>query len=106
MLIVSGVLFLISSLGCSFSGSFTELILYRFLGGIAFGMASMVAPLYISEMSPARERGKLVSVYQLAITVGILLAYFGNYWASQWSLKSDMFSYGPLRYLYHDEVCQ
>lgn len=104
MLIVSGVLFLISSLGCSFSGSFTELILYRFLGGIAFGMASMVAPLYISEMSPARERGKLVSVYQLAITVGILLAYFGNYWASQWSLQSDMFSYGPLRYLYHDEV--
>ena len=104
MLIASGILFLISSLGCSFSGSFTELILYRFLGGIAFGMASMVAPLYISEMSPARERGKLVSVYQLAITLGILLAYFGNYWASQWSLQTDAFSSGPLGYLYGDQV--
>ncbi len=104
MLIASGILFLISSLGCSFSGSFTALILYRFLGGIAFGMASMVAPLYISEMSPAKERGKLVSVYQLAITVGILLAYFGNFWASQWSLQADAFSYGPFQFLYADEV--
>ena len=104
MLIASGILFLLSSLGCAFSNSFTELILYRFLGGIAFGIASMVAPLYISEMSPAKERGKLVSVYQLAITLGILLAYFGNYWASKWTIQTDVLSYRPLQFLYNDQV--
>lgn len=82
MLMLSGALFLISALGCTVSGSFTELVLYRLIGGVAFGVASMVSPLYISEISPAHMRGKLVSVYQLAITLGILIAYFSNYWTS------------------------
>lgn len=103
MLIASGTLFLISSFGCALSGSFTELVTYRILGGIAFGIASMVAPLYISEMSPPTQRGKLVSVYQLAITLGILIAYFSNYWTSNWHRQSNSFSLSTMQFLYQDE---
>lgn len=103
MLIASGLLFMISSIGCAFSGSFTALIIYRILGGIAFGIASMVAPLYISEMSPPSQRGKLVSVYQLAITLGILIAYFSNYWTSNWYLQQKEFSFSALQFIYGEE---
>ena len=103
MLIASGLLFMISSIGCAFSGSFTALIAYRILGGIAFGIASMVAPLYISEMSPPSQRGKLVSVYQLAITLGILIAYFSNYWTSNWYLQQKEFSFLALQFIYGEE---
>jgi len=103
MLIASGTLFLASSLGCALSGSFTELIAYRFLGGIAFGIASMVSPLYISEMSPANQRGKLVSIYQLAITLGILLAYFSNFWTSNWHIQNELSSISILQFLYNKE---
>jgi SP family arabinose:H+ symporter-like MFS transporter len=104
MLIASGLLFLISSIGCASSGSFSELVIYRLIGGVAFGIASMVAPLYISEISPAAQRGKLVSVYQLAITVGILLAYFSNYWTSNGSSLDGDSSDSWLNFLYKDEV--
>jgi len=103
MLIASGLLFMISSIGCAFSGSFTALIVYRILGGIAFGIASMVAPLYISEMSPPSQRGKLVSVYQLAITLGILIAYFSNYWTSNLYLQQKEFSIPALQFIYGEE---
>ncbi len=103
MLISSGILFMISSLGCAFSGFFTELIVYRIIGGIAFGIASMVAPLYISEMSPSNQRGKLVSVYQLAITLGILIAYFSNYWTSNWYLQQKESSFSALQFIYGEE---
>jgi sugar porter (SP) family MFS transporter len=103
MLIASGLLFMISSIGCSFSGYFTALIVYRILGGIAFGIASMVAPLYISEMSPPNQRGKLVSVYQLAITLGILIAYFSNYWTSNLYLQQKEFSIPALQFIYREE---
>src|SRR5690606_33101281 len=56
------------------------LIAYRMVGGLGIGVASMVSPLYISEFAPARMRGKLVALYQLAITIGILFAYFSNAW--------------------------
>src|SRR3569833_3107387 len=60
------------------SGSFTALIAFRLIGGLGIGVASMVSPLYISEFSPSRFRGMMVSLYQLALTVGIVLAYFSN----------------------------
>lgn len=104
MLIASGLLFLISSIGCASSNGFTELVIYRLIGGVAFGIASMVAPLYISEISPADQRGKLVSVYQLAITVGILLAYFSNFWTSNGSSLDGDSSSSWLNILYKDEV--
>jgi len=77
-LIASGLLFSISALGCALSGSHTELIIFRLLGGIGVGVASMLSPLYISEVSPASIRGRMVALYQFAITIGILFAYFAN----------------------------
>ncbi len=78
MLIVTGFLFLISSVGSAIVSEFSLFIMARLLGGIAVGMAAMVAPLYISEVSPPKIRGRMVSMYQFAITVGVLCAYFSN----------------------------
>jgi SP family arabinose:H+ symporter-like MFS transporter len=80
VLILSAVLFLSSAVGCMLSGSFTTLIVFRLIGGLGIGVASMVSPLYISEFSPSRFRGMMVSLYQLALTIGIVLAYFSNAW--------------------------
>lgn len=78
ILILSALFFGISSLGCVFALGFGDLIGYRFVGGLGIGVASMLSPLYISELSPARRRGRLVALYQLAIAVGILCSYFSN----------------------------
>lgn len=78
VLIVAAFLFFISALGSTFPPSFTLLIVARLIGGIGVGMASVLAPLYISEFSPPKIRGRLVALYQLSIVIGILLAYFSN----------------------------
>ncbi|WP_214225268.1 sugar porter family MFS transporter [Pedobacter sp. B4-66] len=78
LLFLSAVLFLFSAVGCSLVTSLDWLIASRLLGGIGVGIASIVVPLYLSEISPAAIRGRLVTFYQLAITVGILLAYITN----------------------------
>ena len=78
LLFVSSILFQISAIGCSVVNSLDWLIIFRLLGGVGVGVASIVVPLYISEIAPADRRGRLVTCYQLAITVGILLAYVTN----------------------------
>lgn len=78
ILIMSAIFFALSAIGCMLSGSFTTLVVYRMLGGIGVGIASMLSPLYISEIAPAHKRGRLVALYQFAITIGILCAYFAN----------------------------
>lgn len=78
MLILSGILFSLSAIGCMISSGYADLIIYRLIGGIGVGVASMLSPLYISEISPSRRRGRLVALYQFAITIGILCAYFSN----------------------------
>jgi SP family arabinose:H+ symporter-like MFS transporter len=78
VLIISAVLFLASAIGCMYANSFTALIVFRLIGGLGIGVASMVSPLYISEFAPSRLRGMMVSLYQLALTIGIVLAYFSN----------------------------
>jgi SP family arabinose:H+ symporter-like MFS transporter len=78
MLMLAAVLFLLSAIGSALSSGFTLLILARMLGGMGVGVASIVAPLYISEIAPANVRGRLVTFYQLAITAGILVAYLTN----------------------------
>lgn len=78
VLILSAFLFLTSALGCMYAGSFSSLITFRLIGGIGIGVASMVSPLYISEFAPSRLRGTMVSLYQLALTIGIVVAYFTN----------------------------
>ena len=77
-LLLSALLFCISAIGCAGAPTYTILILYRFLGAIGIGVASMVSPLYISEISPPHLRGRMVTLYQFAITIGILSAYFVN----------------------------
>ncbi|WP_263641219.1 MFS transporter [Methanobrevibacter arboriphilus] len=78
-LILTSVLFTISSIGSALSTSPLSLIFYRFIGGIAVGTISFLGPLYISEISPPKIRGKLVSLSQFAIVIGILLAYIFDY---------------------------
>ena len=79
-MLISAALFSISAIGCAFCGSFDGLVAYRIIGGVGIGIVSIVSPIYISEVSPAKIRGTLVSLYQLAVTVGFLLAYLAN-WA-------------------------
>ncbi len=77
-IIIAAVMFLLSGLGCGFASSFTLLVIARMIGGVGVGMASVISPMYISEFAPADKRGRMVAYYQLAITLGILLAYLSN----------------------------
>jgi len=78
VMILSALLFLVSAMGCMLAESFSALIAYRLVGGLGIGVASMVSPLYISELAPSNLRGRMVSLYQLALTIGIVVAYFSN----------------------------
>jgi len=79
-MLVSAALFLVSAVGCAVPRTIAEFMIFRFVGGLGIGSAAVLSPLYIAEVAPARARGALVSVNQLAIVTGILLAYFVN-WA-------------------------
>jgi SP family arabinose:H+ symporter-like MFS transporter len=79
-MLVSAILFFISAIGCALPQNMIQFLIFRFVGGLGIGSASILAPLYIAEVSPAKIRGALVSVNQMAIVTGILLAYFVN-WA-------------------------
>lgn len=78
-MLLSAVLFTVSAVGCAVSADFTQLVVYRIVGGVGIGVVSIVSPMYISEVAVARWRGTLVSLYQLAITVGFLAAYLVNF---------------------------
>lgn len=78
-MIVSALLFSVSGFGCALASGFGELVAYRILGGVGIGVVSIISPLYISEVAIAQYRGRLVSFYQLAITIGFLGAYLVNF---------------------------
>lgn len=78
-MLLSAVLFTVSAVGCAVSADFIQLVVYRIVGGVGIGVVSIVSPMYISEVAVARWRGTLVSLYQLAITVGFLAAYLVNF---------------------------
>jgi sugar porter (SP) family MFS transporter len=78
VLILSALFFGLSAIGCAWAIGFADLVIYRLIGGLGIGIASMISPLYISELSPAEKRGRLVALYQFAITIGILSSYFCN----------------------------
>ena len=73
------VLFFVSSVGCGLAPTIDVFILFRFIGGLAIGGASVLCPVYISEISPPKHRGLLASTFQLAIVSGILLSLISNY---------------------------
>ncbi len=77
-LLIGAVLFVIGSLGCAFAPDLLMLEVSRFLLGIAVGVASFVAPLYLSEIAPEHIRGSMISLYQLMITIGILVAFLSD----------------------------
>jgi SP family arabinose:H+ symporter-like MFS transporter len=79
VLMLAAVLFLISAAGSASAHTLLFFIIARVLGGVAVGVASILSPMYIAELAPAKYRGTLVSLNQLAIVVGILIAFFSNY---------------------------
>lgn len=73
------LIYMISALGSALAWNWYALLFFRFLGGIAIGSSSVLGPMYIAEIAPARLRGRLVGVFQFNVVLGILLAYFSNY---------------------------
>jgi SP family arabinose:H+ symporter-like MFS transporter len=84
-LIICAVLFAVSGIGAGLAHTLTVFVLFRLTGGLGVGAAAMVSPMYIAETVPAAWRGRLVSLYQLAIVTGILLAYFSNYFFARYN---------------------
>ncbi|PKB15145.1 sugar porter family MFS transporter [Flavobacterium sp. 5] len=78
-LIVIGVLFFLSSIGTAFADNAIIFSFFRFLGGLGIGASTIAAPTYVSEIAPAKDRGKLVALYQFNIVFGILIAFLSNY---------------------------
>ena len=87
-------LFFISAVGSTIPPTFTILIAARLVGGLGVGMASVLAPMYISEFSPPTIRGRLVALYQLSIVIGILLAYLSNWSISDLAGSNALFNAG------------
>lgn len=94
VLLLSGALFVVSALGAALPIAAWQFLLARLTGGVAIGCASLVAPLYIAEIAPAGIRGRLISVNQLAIVIGILAAYVSNYFVSQLGESSWRWMFG------------
>lgn len=103
LMLFSALLFALSAMGCAATPDAFWLIISRLIGGLGIGVASVICPLYIAELAPTQIRGKLVTYYQLAITIGILAAYFSNA-----SIQSSASSYttgsGWWKYLFADEI--
>src|SRR5216683_5715441 len=76
---VLAVFYVLSALGCAFAWNWDTLLLARFLGGLGIGGSSVLGPVYIAELAPARIRGRLVGMFQINIVIGILLAYLSNF---------------------------
>lgn len=100
VLFVLAVFYFVSAVGSAVAQSWIVFLLFRFLGGLAVGAASVVAPMYIAEIAPAHLRGRLVAVNQLNVVSGILLAFFSNYvvaqlfdagWAWRWMFGVEAF---------------
>ena len=90
IMLLSAALFFLSAIGCMLAGNATALIGFRLIGGLGIGVASMICPLYISEFSPPSFRGRMVALYQLAITIGIVAAYFSNAYLLKLSAHKDL----------------
>jgi SP family arabinose:H+ symporter-like MFS transporter len=76
---VLAVCYVVSALGCAFAWNWQALLAARFIGGIGIGGSSVLGPVYIAELAPAKMRGRLVGMFQINIVIGILLAYLSNY---------------------------
>ncbi len=73
-----GVLYVASAIGCAFALNWPMFLVFRFIGGLGIGGSSVLGPVYIAELAPAKWRGRMVGLFQINIVVGILLAYLSN----------------------------
>jgi MFS family permease len=89
MLMLAGLLFFVSAVGTALPQCMEVFVVFRILAGVAIGAASISSPMYIAEVSPARMRGKMVSVNQFAIVSGILVAYFANFFIGAYGTAED-----------------
>ena len=79
VLVVIAILYLLSAIGCAVSPYWSFFLLFRLLGGLAVGISSVVGPVYISEIAPSKDRGKLTGLFQIMIVSGIFIAYLTNF---------------------------
>jgi len=93
-LILSAVLFLISAIGTALPKNITMFVIFRIIGGVGVGAASITSPMYIAEIAPARSRGRLVSVNQFAIVTGFLVVYLVNYFIALQGSEAWNVQYG------------
>ncbi|WP_299685763.1 D-xylose transporter XylE [uncultured Dokdonia sp.] len=115
-LVIAGILFLISALGSAMPEMLlkpigeadhtfsTIFIIYRVIGGIGVGLASMLSPLYIAEIAPAKKRGQLVSYNQLAIIAGFMVVYFVNYFISKFGGSDEWLHTVGWRWMFASEI--
>src|SRR5215831_15766308 len=73
------ILYVVSAAGCAFAWNWSVLVFFRFIGGLGIGGSSVLGPMYIAEIAPAKWRGRLVGLFQFNVVFGILVAYFSNY---------------------------
>jgi sugar porter (SP) family MFS transporter len=83
------VLYFLSAVGCAFAWNWYALLFFRFLGGLGIGGSSVLGPMYIAEVAPAKWRGRLVGFFQFNIVLGILVAYLSNYGIGRMGLGGD-----------------
>ena len=76
---ITALLYFFSALGCALAWNWSSVMLFRFIGGLGIGASSVLGPMYIAEIAPAKWRGRLVGVFQFNVIFGILLAYLSNY---------------------------
>ena len=104
---VAAVFFIVSAWGSGIAGASTEFVIYRVLGGLAVGAASVLAPAYISEVTPAHYRGTLATVQQVAIIFGLFIAFFSNYLianAAGGSMAEWMLGFEAWRWMFWVEI--
>lgn len=104
VMVIAALLFAASGLYCAVASDFAHLVAARIVGGIGIGVVSIVSPLYISEVAAASCRGRLVSLYQVAVTVGFLGAYIVNYGLLCYSESGASFSMPWMQHVFIDEV--
>ncbi|MGH7980425.1 MAG: MFS transporter, partial [Limisphaerales bacterium] len=103
LLIASAFLFAITSIGNALAPNFATFVCWRILGGVAIGLASNLSPMYIAEIAPAQMRGKLVSINQLTIVIGVLLAQVINWWLGRHLPPSATGEY--IRNSWYGQIC-
>jgi sugar porter (SP) family MFS transporter len=86
---IMAILYLISSVGCAFAWNWDSLMVFRLIGGLGIGGSSVLGPVYIAELAPAKWRGRMVGLFQINVVVGILLAYLSNFIIASFQLGAN-----------------